>query len=325
MRGPIALGTLITVFVACLPLHASAADVIEPGDRIVVLGNTFAERMGHYGYLETMLQTARPEDGVSLRNMGWSGDELTLQPRPLNFGTMAEHLKANNTDVIIACFGMNESFQGADGLPSFERDLAAYIDTHQSQQYNAESPPRLVLVSPIAHEDLGDPLPDPTAHNKDLAAYTAVMKKVAQAKGVLFVDLYSPTKEQMGQPSSGPLTINGIHLNDEGYRFASQHLALGLGLLPATAMPSSNWNLDAQSEALRKSIVHKNRQFFYRWRPVNTEYVYGRRKAPFGVESFPPEMKKQDDLIVEAEKSIWAMPKTDLHHMLIEGSSQEAP
>ena len=315
--------TMVLGMASCLPF--AAADVVEPGDRVVVLGNTFAERMGHYGYLETMLQTTRPKDNISLRNMGWSGDELTLQPRPLNFGTMQEHLAANKTDVIIACFGMNESFQGAEELDQFERDLAVYIDGHQSQQYNTEASPRLVLVSPIAHEDLGGSLPDPTAHNHDLELYTASMNKVAKKKGVVFIDLYAPTYAHMTELGSKPLTINGIHLNDDGYRFVSQHLANALGLMPADVPPLSPWNLNPQAELLRQAIIHKNRQFFYRWRPVNTEYVYGRRKAPFGVESFPPEMQKQDQLILEADQRIWAMPKVDPKNMLIEGSSQGSP
>ena len=60
-----------------------------------------------------------------------------------------------------------------------------------------------------------------------------------------------------------------------------------------------------QLEALREAIGDKNQLFFYRWRPVNAEYVVGRRVDPFGSKSFPPEMKKLESMIAQREKQIW--------------------
>ena len=56
---------------------------------------------------------------------------------------------------------------------------------------------------------------------------------------------------------------------------------------------------------LRQVVNEKNRQFFFRWRAVNGEYIYGRRKTPFGVVSFPPEMKKLDEMILDLDGKIW--------------------
>ena len=41
-----------------------------------------------------------------------------------------------------------------------------------------------------------------------------------------------------------------------------------------------------------RAVAEKNRQFFMRWRAVNGEYIYGRRKEPFGVANFPGEMEQ---------------------------------
>jgi lysophospholipase L1-like esterase len=62
------------------------------------------------------------------------------------------------------------------------------------------------------------------------------------------------------------------------------------------------WIKDSQK--LRATIIEKNRQFFYRWRAVNGEYIYGRRKEPFGVVNFPPEMKKLDQIVKGMEDGI---------------------
>jgi hypothetical protein len=51
--------------------------------------------------------------------------------------------------VILAFFGLNESFAGEAGVAAFERDLEAWVTLHRAARYNGTSPPRIVLVSPI--------------------------------------------------------------------------------------------------------------------------------------------------------------------------------
>ena len=85
---------------------------IDANDSIVFIGNTFAERMHLFGYFETFLHCKFPEHKLKVRNMGWSADELTLKPRPVGFGDRHRYLEREEADVIFACFGMNESFQG---------------------------------------------------------------------------------------------------------------------------------------------------------------------------------------------------------------------
>ena len=58
-------------------------------------------------------------------------------------------------------------------------------------------------------------------------------------------------------------------------------------------------------EALREVIRDKNQQFFYRWRPVNAEYVVGRRVEPFGSVNFPGEMKQLDEMVAARDRRIW--------------------
>ena len=60
-----------------------------------------------------------------------------------------------------------------------------------------------------------------------------------------------------------------------------------------------------QLEDLREGIREKNQQFFYRWRPVNAEYVVGRRLEPFGSVNFPGEMKQLDAMVAARDRRIW--------------------
>jgi hypothetical protein len=65
-----------------LPTFARADTIeIKPGDHISIVGNTLADRMQHDGWLETDLQARFPEHKLVIRNLGFSGDELTLRPQ----------------------------------------------------------------------------------------------------------------------------------------------------------------------------------------------------------------------------------------------------
>ena len=326
---------------------AHSQSVVPPfnpktGDRIVLLGNTFAERMRHYGHLETLLQQTFPNRQLSLRNMGWSADEVGLQPRPLNFPGLGEKTTASVTrpahnetnevvfngftrqsdpitmpvalnfaglnqdltdqkaDILFLCFGMNESFKGAAGLRQFEQDLSAFIANLQRNRYNGRTAPVLVLVSPIAHEEAEPRQADPTDHNQNLALYTNAMQQMATANGLYFIDLFRPSLAHMQQKGT-PITINGIHLTDEGYRLAAGWMGQALGLGNGVDLRSDF------SKTLRRVIKHKDDHFFYRWRAVNGEYIYGRRREPFGVIAFPPELRKLAQMVAALDSVIWDM------------------
>jgi len=274
----------------------SGESLIKSGDRVVLLGGTLAERFQYSGWLETRLQFANPGSQITVRNLGWSGDEVGLMPRPLNFGELEDHLGAQKADVILLCFGANESFGGEEKLAIFENDLASLIDRLQAKPFHGGETARLVLVSPTAHEQLGPPWPDAGPRNAVLSIYTKAMKKVAEERDLPFIDLFHPTRSLMAENGSGqPLTINGIHFTDEGCRIVSEVLAIGLGFTDP---------LPGESEPVREIVIEKNRQFFLRWRPVNAEYIFGRRNKPFGVMSYPPEMAQLDRQIEELDQKI---------------------
>src|SRR5437870_13368294 len=98
----------------------NAALKLEKGDHIALNGNTLADRMQHDGWLETFLQSRFPRHELVMRNLGFSGDELTTRLRSANFGSPDQWLTFNKADVIFAFFGYNESFAGAPGLGKFK-------------------------------------------------------------------------------------------------------------------------------------------------------------------------------------------------------------
>src|SRR6476620_4179914 len=83
---------------------------LRQGDHISLLGNTLADRMQHDGWLETYLYSRFPRLDLVFRNLGFSGDELTVRLRSAKFGTPEQWLTKTQTDVVFAFFGYNESF-----------------------------------------------------------------------------------------------------------------------------------------------------------------------------------------------------------------------
>src|SRR6266498_3142966 len=166
--------SILVVLGCAMAMRADAADRLElrKDDHICIIGNTLADRMQHSGWLESLIYTKFPKHDLVFRNLGFSGDELTVRLRSEAFGSPDEWLKHEQADVIFAMFGFNESFQGQAGLDKFRQDLDKFIKDTLKQDYSGKGALRLVLFSPIAQEKHPDPnFPDPTANNQNIKVY----------------------------------------------------------------------------------------------------------------------------------------------------------
>ena len=349
--------TLLTLFAVTAATAAEPQLTLKKGDKIVLIGNTLAERMQYFNHWETLLHARFPEDHLVVRNLGWSADELTLRPRSQDFQDHGHRLEDHKPQVILAMFGFNESFGGTAKLEKFRKDLRDFVKQNTTTKYDGENPPQLVLISPIAHEDLHNPnLPDGEANNENIAMYTAAMKEIAAEAKVGFVDLFKPTKQlfagsnaadkvreyvesifkeydkdgsgaleasewkgMRGDPAVSDtnddkkltvqeltvafgggkksLTFNGVHLSDAGYR--------KLAPILDEALFGSPLEKNFDYEKLRSEIAEKNLQFWYDYRAVNGFYIYGGRKAPFGIVNFPAEFAKLRKMIANRDQRVW--------------------
>jgi putative heme-binding domain-containing protein len=291
---------------------------LRHGDHIAIIGNTLADRMQHDGWLDTYLHSRFPEHDLSIRNLGFSGDELTLRLRSANFGSPDDWLTRTKTDVVFAFFGYNESFTGKEGLDAFKKNLAAFIQQTLAKKYNGTSPPRLVLFSPIAHENLHDRnLPDGKENNVRLALYTAAMAEVAAANKVPFVDLFHPTIALYAKAEK-PLTINGVHLTEQGDEQVSRIIDEAL----FTGKPAGDRTPKAL-EKLRQAVLNRDFYWFERYRTTDGYSVFGGR-ADLRFDEYDPqtgmktgkintnrevaqrEMEVLDVMTANRDKVVWA-------------------
>jgi putative heme-binding domain-containing protein len=307
LRFVFLLGTLALSGAAPRAVDAAGLE-LRPGDHVCIIGNTLAERMQHHGWLETLIHSRFPRHELVVRNLGYSGDELTLRLRSAGFGSPDDHLSFNKADVILAFFGFNESFGGPEGLEKFKADLDKLIRDTIEKKYNGHSAPRLVLFSPVAHEDLGDPnLPDGSENNRNIALYTKAMAEVATTRGVLFVDLFRISEETY-RSSDAPLTINGVHLNDYGDRRLAPRIEAAL--FPGEPAPDRD---PAVIHELRAAVLEKNFYWFHRHRIVDGYSVYGGRAGLSFVDGqtnkvvMDREFEVLDVMTSNRDKRIWAV------------------
>jgi glucose/arabinose dehydrogenase len=314
-----AFALLIGATISCAAVAVAAEPLqLQKGDRVVLVGNALAERMQYFNHFETRLHSRFPEHELVVRNLGWSADEIKLRPRSKDFRDHGHLLSDHKPHVILAFWGFNESFAGPEGIARFEADLAEFltspqnIDKFSTARSNwdrtadrskdlpkLETLREIVLISPIAYENLGvSTHPDGTRHNENLKLYTEAMGRVAAQHKVKFIDLFTPTLAAM-QGGKEKLTINGVHLNEQGDKLVAGLLdSLLLGPLAAAPQPQD-------LTALHAAVAEKNQQFFYDYRALNGFYIYGGRKAPFGIVNFPVEFAKLRKMIAVRDQRVW--------------------
>ena len=281
---------------------------LRDGAHVSLLGNGLAEGFQRDGWLETLFQARFPDRHLSFRNLGFNGDEVKQRMRCENFGTPDDWLTRTKTDVVFAFFGYNESFGGPAGLEEFKQNLSAFVKQTQEHKYNGNEAARVVLFSPIAHENLRDPnFPDGSANNKNLRLYTDAIKQVATQSGVPVVDLFTTSLELYASARS-PLTTDGIHLNDSGHRLIAEAILQALSPGKA-ASPLS----DQQIESLRTTVMNKDFFWYNRYRTVDGYNVYGGRSQLKYVDNvsnwdvLQREMEVLDVMTANRDKRIWAV------------------
>jgi putative heme-binding domain-containing protein len=311
-----AFAILFLAFIAVASMFGQAAiargaDVpfeLRSGDHVSIIGNTMADRMQHDAWLETYIHALYPELDLTIRNLGFPGDEVKTRSREENFGSPDQWLTKTKSDVVFCFFGYNESLRGEAGLAQFRNELAEMLDGMLAKRYNGNSAPRIVLFSPIAHENHNSPhLPDGVANNRNLAIYTEAMRAVAAEKSVTFVDLFSPSNE-LFKSSPERLTINGIHLSEDGGREIARVIVRKL-------FGADTAKLDSQDlTALREAIQERNYYWFSRYRVVDGYNVFGGRSqlAWFGqsnADVMMREMEIFDVMTANRDQRVWAVAR----------------
>jgi mono/diheme cytochrome c family protein/glucose/arabinose dehydrogenase len=302
----------------------STALKVKKGSHIILIGNNLGSRMMDFGHFETEMQLRYPDSLLYIRNMCDGGNtpgfrphsgrpspwafpgaekfqtELATNPDSEGFYESPDGwITRHKADMIIAFFGYNESFRGQEGLGNYKAELDAFIKHTLSQKYNGVSAPQLVIVSPIAFENLSknNDLPDGKIENTNLKLYSDAMTEVSLQNKVYFVDVYTPTKTWFDSVNE-QLTIDGSQLTDAGYAKFSP-------LLVDRIFGKITIKSQANRKLVHDAVLEKNWMWFKDLKIPNGVHVYGRRYDPFGPDNYPAELKKIREMTAIRDEAVW--------------------
>ena len=297
---------------------------LPKNSHIVLIGNNLGSRMLEYGDFDTELYARYPDSNLFIRNICSPGNTAGFRPHPSrnspwafegasafnpefdiktgsegHFPTEDEWITKLKADIIFCFFGYNESFRGPEGLSNFKAEIAAFIEHSQKQNYNEGKGSKLILVSPIAFEDLSDHLDLPNGEeiNANLKIYTAAMKEVAKGKNVAFIDAFNFSKNWY-KNSPEDVTIDGSQLSEESYqRFAKFLVDQSFGESPDAK------NIDRAK--IKEAVLEKDWVWTQDFKIPNGVHAYGRRYNPFGPDNYPFEIEKLNQMVANRDTAIW--------------------
>ena len=319
------LSVLLSILL-CISCKQSAGLTLEIHDRnhIALVGNNLCSRMINFGHFETELYMRYGDSSLVIRNLcdggntpgfnphsakdhpwAWEGadqyqTDLAVDSRSIGyFPSPDDWLTLVEADVIVGFFGFNEAQYGEAGLERFKGELSAWVDHVHEQQYNGASAPKVAIVSPTAYQDITDvyDVPDGKKENLLLLRYTEAMKKVAQDKGLVFVDAFAWSKKMYRKGKR--LTSDGLQLTDEGYQEFSTFLVDEI-------FGESPGHSGQHRSLVRGAVMEKNWMWHNDYKMPNGVHVYGRRFEPFGPDNYPAEIEKIRQMTEIRDRAIWA-------------------
>ena len=144
----------LLMLVALSALSLDAKIKLNKGDDVVFVGAGMGSRMIHYGHFETEIFLRHPTSNLTIRNLCDEGNTPGFRPHPSrnqeeqyafpgakeliheelkaatkpagHFPTPDQWLSELHTEVVIAFFGFNSSFDGPQQVGRFKNELDAY-------------------------------------------------------------------------------------------------------------------------------------------------------------------------------------------------------
>lgn len=240
------------------------------GETVVFLGGTNIVNEQKYGFLETALHLAFPDQQLRVRNLAWQADTVYRQQRPLYFfdaenrdkqaGSTHDLRQRVQPDVVFVCFGKMESLDGIETLETFLKAYGELLDELM------QITPRIVMVRPTPFFNSGPAAADSELRNHTLSRFCVEMSDLAEERGLAVIDFFFDFNPE------APFAENGVHLNERGHRKAALRFASQLPGHPKIDFES------AATEKLRQAIVAKNQVWHQYHRPTNWAFLYGDRQ-----------------------------------------------
>lgn len=294
--------TLMTVLTHVERVRASESGVvtsqesqpwIQPGDRVVLIGHGWVERMHHHPWLEMLATLQVP--GVTFRNIGWSGDTVygdaraVFGARPDGYQRLLRDLDYAAPTLAIVCYGENEAF-------GTEAERAEFVAGYRKLLMDLKKRDcRCVLMIPRFREKVGGGFPDPARYNAQLDSIAKEIRSLANEFQFGLIDL-------SGFAAGQRFTEDGVNWSDEGYQLSAIEMMRQLGYTKTLRGEQLRETMPSKIGELKKRVQAKNEWFFHRYRPQNETYLFLFRKHEQGNNA--PEVEQMERHVEEGERAI---------------------
>lgn len=280
---------------------------LSPGDRLVLLGNTFIERENEHSQIELAFRILYPESSFSFRNLGWSGDNVLGESRayfgPVQAGYqhLQEYINLTKPTVVLVSYGHNVAFEGESALPAFLESYAKLLNDISSEER------RIVVLGLTPLEPVHRQASEIEPLNKIRQNFNTKLSQLCQERNLIFVDLFGPLLSLKEQQKLTSLTDNGVHLNQAGYALVAELISQSQGktLFRDGKLLLLDSKFQQASQPLKQKIHRKNELFFHRFRPQNETYLRGFRKHEQGQNA--KEIYEFDPLVQQEEQHLQAI------------------
>jgi hypothetical protein len=263
MRWTLSLSALLLSMIMATPGAAqkSSAPLFQSGDRVVLLGGAFIERLQTGNYVECEISSVFASESLTFRNLGWGGDNVAGESRAV-FGSVADgyarllrDLKLAAPTLTILHYGSTDIGTGSEGTEQFRSGLSRLVADVKA------TGSRVALLGTMPPVPTRSRLPISEARNKARLAFEAAIMEMAKELNCRYLTMPQlkgvappPSASQRRSPFAATASIDGQQLTAFGYWSIAPLLSELLGrdrearsLLINVSRDSSTANgLDAQ-------------------------------------------------------------------------------
>lgn len=217
----------ILIAVCTFIIQIVSADVlIKNGESIAFLGDSITQfgARNESGYAREVISGLKA-NGIEVKPYyaGISGHKSNQMLARLNKDVISK-----NPDWMTLSCGVNDVWHGKRGvpLPAYKTNITAIVKQAKNAGINV-----MILTSTMIYEN------ENNDQNKKLDKYNDALKKIAAEHNCILVDLNSTMKElvrkanEAGLKTNGQLlTVDGVHMNEEGNMMMAKGILKGFGL-----------------------------------------------------------------------------------------------
>lgn len=243
MKSKVFFAILIGLFAfSCQETTKQKAAITSlEAEKIVLLGGTLISSMEEHPFFETALTYQFSDDNFSLRNIGWPADDVfglarsqfgsaqntrSWAPPSMEDGfgskVLMEHIQEASPKALFIGYGPETAFYNTE--EEFELFESGY---EKLLQFADSITSTIFLLTPPQQELIAGQEDELNKRNENLKKAAEFIAKFAESKGYKLIDL---NQELITDPLNKQFTINGVQLNEEGYKKMSDLLLQELGL-----------------------------------------------------------------------------------------------